>query len=314
MKLRISIGSAIALGLQKGGLDVPPTTCYLMLGDKCYGACGFCAQSRDAKGGDRLSRVLWPPVELKDVSNALRERIIPRICIQTLDYPGMVEELIEVASTLHRLASISVAINPLPAEQLRLLKEVGVERVGIGLDAATSELFGLFKGQEAGGLHNWEETLDSLKNASEVFGRGRATTHIIVGLGETDHDLATMVAELWKMGISTSLFAATPLRGTRMRFEPPPLNRYRALQATRELVIIHDCSTEEFGFDENGKMAAMPDGWENVSPAAFMTRGCPDCNRPYYNEKPGGTMYNYPRPISAEEHRSALEQIREYLR
>ena len=31
----------------------------------------------------------------------------------------------------------------------------------------------------------------------------------------------------------------------------------------------------------------------------FQTPGCPGCNRPYYNERPGGPMYNYPHPLSA---------------
>ena len=27
----------------------------------------------------------------------------------------------------------------------------------------------------------------------------------------------------------------------------------------------------------------------------FMTSGCPGCNRPYYNERPSGPLYNIPR-------------------
>jgi biotin synthase len=34
---------------------------------------------------------------------------------------------------------------------------------------------------------------------------------------------------------------------------------------------------------------------------AFQTSGCPGCNRPYYNEKPSGPIYNYPRPLSPDE-------------
>ena len=34
---------------------------------------------------------------------------------------------------------------------------------------------------------------------------------------------------------------------------------------------------------------------------AFQTSGCPGCNRPYYNERPGRTMFNYPRPLTPEE-------------
>lgn len=39
---------------------------------------------------------------------------------------------------------------------------------------------------------------------------------------------------------------------------------------------------------------------------AFRTSGCPDCNRPYYNERPGGFIYNYPRPLTQSEAEEAL--------
>ncbi|QJW48785.1 hypothetical protein HA075_26170 [bacterium BFN5] len=42
--------------------------------------------------------------------------------------------------------------------------------------------------------------------------------------------------------------------------------------------------------------------------AAFETSGCPDCNRPYYNERPGGVMYNYPRPLNQTEAEQALAE------
>jgi biotin synthase-related radical SAM superfamily protein len=42
------------------------------------------------------------------------------------------------------------------------------------------------------------------------------------------------------------------------------------------------------------------------SGAAFQTSGCKDCNRPYYNERPSGPLYNYPRPLSQEEIAEAI--------
>jgi biotin synthase len=33
----------------------------------------------------------------------------------------------------------------------------------------------------------------------------------------------------------------------------------------------------------------------------FLTSGCPNCNRPFYNEKPSGPLYNFPRDIRAGE-------------
>ena len=41
----------------------------------------------------------------------------------------------------------------------------------------------------------------------------------------------------------------------------------------------------------------------------FRTSGCPDCNRPYYNEKPSGPIYNYPYNITKE----GIEKIKKQL-
>jgi biotin synthase len=43
--------------------------------------------------------------------------------------------------------------------------------------------------------------------------------------------------------------------------------------------------------------------------AAFQTSGCQGCNRPYYNERPGGVMYNYARPLSPEEAQAAIAEL-----
>jgi biotin synthase len=41
----------------------------------------------------------------------------------------------------------------------------------------------------------------------------------------------------------------------------------------------------------------------------FLTTGCPNCNRPYYNEKPSGPMYNYPRKLTEKELLTIRKQL-----
>jgi len=63
-KIRVSIGSAIVLGLTKGIMDAEPTTTYMLTyrPEKCSANCGFCPQARMSKSrADMLSRVTWPP-------------------------------------------------------------------------------------------------------------------------------------------------------------------------------------------------------------------------------------------------------------
>jgi biotin synthase len=43
----------------------------------------------------------------------------------------------------------------------------------------------------------------------------------------------------------------------------------------------------------------------------FLTSGCPDCNRPYYNEKPGGSIFNFPKMPAVKEIREIEKAFRE---
>ena len=43
-----------------------------------------------------------------------------------------------------------------------------------------------------------------------------------------------------------------------------------------------------------------------INGQAFQTSGCDDCNRPYYNERPGGLIYNYPRQLTPLEVAKAI--------
>ena len=41
----------------------------------------------------------------------------------------------------------------------------------------------------------------------------------------------------------------------------------------------------------------------------FLTTGCPDCNRPFYNEKPSGPLYNHPRSMNPAETAAIIQQL-----
>ena len=45
----------------------------------------------------------------------------------------------------------------------------------------------------------------------------------------------------------------------------------------------------------------------------FRTSGCPNCNRPLYNERPGGVMYNYAQPLQEDELAQAINELANYV-
>jgi biotin synthase len=87
------------------------------------------------------------------------------------------------------------------------------------------------------------------------------------------------------------------------------------MQVARWLIVQHGARSEAFHFDEEGTLVdicapGLPDLDQLLSTgAAFRTSGCPDCNRPFYNERPGGPMYNYARPLTPDEACRAIDDM-----
>jgi biotin synthase len=193
------------------------------------------------------------------------------------------------------------------------IQEAGATSIGVAFDACTPELFDAIKGKSRGSPYRWEKHLKALEDALEIFGQGNVTTHLVIGLGETEKEAADFILAMYKMGISVGLFALTSVRGTTLEKEKPPqLSTYRRMQALRFLI--------SHGYVTESEVASGYDGTLTVkldssllkillsSGEAFRTSGCKGCNRPFYNERPSGPMYNYPRPLTPEETADALAQ------
>lgn len=323
-KIRVSLGSAMVLGLLKGKLDAMPTTAYLLTyrRGKCNANCGFCPQARGSHGRvDMLSRVSWPVFPtmhvLDGIESAVNDSQIRRVCLQALNYPEVFGHLLAFVKAIYSRVKVPVSIScqPLNRENMRRLAEVGVERIGIPLDAATEELFNKVKGRHVGGPYVWGEQFKLLSEAVEIFGEGKVSTHLIVGLGETEKEMVETIQKSVDMGVVPALFAFTPIPGTALEDNPqPPVPAYRHIQLARHL-IFHEITRYEdvcfdgkdciidFGVDKGVLMRIVQVG------EPFLTSGCPNCNRPYYNEKPSGPIYNYPRPLTKKETGQILQEL-----
>jgi biotin synthase-related radical SAM superfamily protein len=316
-QIRVSLGSAVVLGLLGGKLDAKPTTAYLMTykSGKCNANCSFCPQARSSKSKDELlSRVCWPLFSSKRVFNKIKKasvsKNIKRVCIQALNYPNVFLNLAALVGMIKQKADVPVSVScqPKNRQDIKLLAEAGAERISIALDAATEKLFSAIKGAGVGGPYNWHDQFKRLGEALDVFGKGNVSTHIIVGLGETEKELVDLIQKCLDMGVLTALFAFTPVRGTALENKvQPTVTSYRRIQLARYLMI-NNCKRNDefifntgnkiisdFGLEKNALMRIIETG------KPFLTSGCPDCNRPFYNEKPSGPIYNYPRGLNASE-------------
>jgi biotin synthase len=142
--------------------------------------------------------------------------------------------------------------------------------------------------------------------------------HLVAGLGETEREMVERMLWAHQLEAGVSLFAFTPVRGTALAaHSPPDLDVYRRLQAARWLIVSHGARMGDFSFDERGTLLslALPNAGVvkaslcQVDGDAFCTSGCPGCNRPFYNERPGGPMYNYARPLEPIEIEQACAEM-----
>ena len=323
-RIRVSTGSAIVLGLLKGRLDAKPTTIYLLTcrKEKCSANCGFCPQARDSKGrADMLSRVTWPTFQTRQVVDAVertaKQGSMKRVCIQSLNYPQVFDEVLLLVRELKSRADVPVSVScqPLNPKKMKELMDAGVNRISIALDAATEEIFDRVKGRNAGGPYRWSRQRDALREAVEVFGEGSVSTHLIVGLGETEKEICKTIQWCIDLGVYPGLFAFTPIPGTTLEANPQPsLSSYRRVQVAHYILTHRKSRFENMEFDSNSCLTDFGVSKEKLlevigTGEPFLTSGCPGCNRPYYNERPGGQLYNYPRQLLPEEVEEAKKML-----
>ena len=301
IEIRASIGSLGVLGLRNIKLPAPPTTLYLMLGEKCMFDCAYCPQAKNSHGStDFLSRVIWPKTDWQLLKKAILNapEFVKRVCFQVVSSPGYVDgaeffinDISKAFESVEkeRALPISVSIRLSKMSDVKRVFDAGAERIGLAMDVVSRKNYADIRGG------NFDRDFRFILSAGEQF-PNRITTHVIVGMGETDKELYEAFSEFYKRNITVGLFAFTPIKGTRMEnAKRPTLTRYRKIQFMRYLFATHREFTPRF--NESGALVAIEG--ENVGKLVkngviYQTSGCPNCNRPYYNEEPLGPMFNYP--------------------
>lgn len=319
--MRPSAGTAGVLGLEKLNMETPPTCAYFLIGERCPHSCLFCSQrsgtDQDRNVPDmsrRLSRITWKPENDESVLSALKEKVqqggIGRVCLQSV--AGAYGETMEQLVKIRKISDVPVciSINGISYDEILDLIHTGADKIAFSFDAVTPELFERIKARP------WQELWDLFVRTVENF-PGRVVIHLIAGLGETEKSAVSAIEMFYSFDVDVSLFAFTPLPGTPLaRRKPPELSSYRRVQTALYLIRIGNrnsaCGDPFYSFEEE-RLVFEPSLREELSgildSSAFQTYGCTYCNRPLYNERPGQVPYNYPRPLSPEEMKSAIDEI-----
>lgn len=304
---KLSIGTAGAIGIRRLKTDALPTTAYIMLGEKCTRNCLFCAQARESTAAAKfLSRVAWQDtseeLSIEHMVEAYNLGKIKRACLQVVNRPDSLA-IVKGAVTKLVAAGLPVVVSGYitSVAEAKELFDLGVDRIGLAMDVATPELFAKIKGG------SWQNRWELLCSCSAAF-PDKMTTHLIAGLGETEEEMWQVIKDCCARNITVGLFAFTPLPGTVMGDRSQPeIGSYRRLQIALGLlkrafnpdVVV--CSAGKIvDFKVKNIIEVLADG------EVFRTSGCHRCNRPFYNERPGQVLYNYPRALTSGEVRQAF--------
>ncbi len=310
--IRVSLGTLEVLGLAPKVSKYPVGVAYLLMeAERCWGTCKYCPLSRVSRSPKgMLSRVFWPSRPTMEVLDALKRSPIRRVCLQTVIKKGYFEEALALTEAFKSVGKeVSVSIMPLPRSELERLAKAGADYIGVGVDAASERV-----AAEVGRPGPWLAYWAFIADITEVLGEGRAIAHIIVGLGETFEELVAALLKVRELGGRTSLFAYTPVRGTPLAEVrgPPPISYYRLAQVTAHLIEEGHHPDEFLFLDERGWGIREEFVTEDVVAKAVLTRGCPGCNRPFYNERPGQEPFNFPAASAVKEYLNRLvEEVRE---
>lgn len=304
--VRVSIGTLAVLGLTSIRMDSKPTTAYLLQYDSrgCLAKCTFCPQSMSSKSSkEYLSRILWPTIELDKIVERLRSaKSFKRICIQGIIKPWFHVELIEIARRLHGIdVSISIASNIVPRNVLKEYHKYS-DVLGVGIDAASSKVF-----RETLKPGTWLSYWKFVEEAVRVYGKENVYVHLIVGLGETPRELLETMDKIYSIGAKVALFAFTPIHGTPLQKRSPPSIKYYRLAQIVNYLLSKGYKLNEIISWETPLPKLKRGPWiNNELIQGLLTTGCPYCNRPFYNEKPGKILYNYPDAVLLNKHRDIL--------
>jgi len=341
--VQMSTAAAITLGVMSGRMHrCSCTRCLNLLltyPEGCRANCAYCglARHREAERdyADRnFIRVDWPAVPLATVIDIVARDAAAspfhRMCISMITHPRSDADTVAVlrqwtAPIDPSSIPVSILSNPttMAREDVERLRELGADIFTVALDAATPAIFDRTRGKGVQSPHTWAKYWEILMDARDIFGPQKFGAHIIIGMGETEHDALTLVQRLVDLGGHSHLFCFFPEKGSLMDHLPAtPRDQWRRVQLARYLIDYRSVRVEHMRFDGAGRVTdfGVP---RNTLDAiidegiAFRTSGCPGkfrddvsaCDRPY-GDSPPSNIASYP----FQPGRSDLRTIRRQLR
>jgi len=341
--VQMSTAAALTLGIMSGKMyRCECTRCLNLLltyPEGCRANCAYCglARHREAERdyADRnFIRVDWPAVPLDMTIDIVakdgEQTPFHRMCISMITHPRSDEDTVTVLKKWTdridpKTLPVSILSNPttMTRADVARLHQLGADIFTVALDAATPEIFDRTRGKGVQSPHSWQKYWQILMDAREIFGPQKFGAHIIVGMGETEHDVLSLVQKLVDLGGHSHLFCFFPEKGSLMDHLPAtPRDQWRRVQLARYLIDYRGVRFENMQFDESGRVVDYGISESELQAVvgegvAFRTSGCPGkfrddvsaCDRPY-GDSPPSNIASYP----FQPNKTDLRKIRRQLK
>ena len=180
-----------------------PEQAFFNLDKSCIFSCAFCVSP--LLSGD-LDKRLSDNDIVEMTKRAVREQKVVSIAL-TSGVCGSINETVErfvscVSKLRKEFPDLPIGVEPYVSEKehVKALKEAGATEIKLNIQSPNAEIFKKVCPELDRG-----KIIDMLFYSVEVFGKGKVTSNIIFGLGETDEEIEKMTESLCSAGIIPTL-------------------------------------------------------------------------------------------------------------
>jgi len=228
----------------------------------CSANCAYCGLARKRPGtyqDKSFIHVPWPVFSMDEIIKAINKppAHVKRTCISMITNGKCRAATLKMTKRLKEETTIpiSILISPtiLNKKDLVEMRACGADKIGVAIDLASRELFEKYRGKGVSGPHKWEKYWEIVEAALEVFEHPNVGAHLMVGMGETEEQMVSLMDRLWRMGVLNHLFSFFAEEESELsHVSQPPWATYLRVQLARYLIEEGLCSHKDMGFDGDG--------------------------------------------------------------
>ncbi|MBU2497604.1 MAG: radical SAM protein, partial [Proteobacteria bacterium] len=232
---KMSHATAISLGLMRGRMYRGAVNrCVNLLvhyPEGCSANCAYCGLAKKRPGSyeeKSFIHVDWPILPMDEIITAINQApsYIKRTCISMITNGKCRQDTLEMTRrlTTETPLPVSLLICPtiLETKDLLAMKEAGADKIGVAVDLATPDLFDRYRGTGVSGPHKWKKYWEIIAAALDTFATPNVGAHLMVGMGETEQEMVSIMERLWQMGVVSHLFSFYAEKGSALGHRSQP--------------------------------------------------------------------------------------------